>query len=113
MEISGGELQRLSLARGLYNLKDWLFLDEAFSALDEENAKQIENDILKNYDISIVSISHKLFEENILLYDEVIEFTKNGVHFLSPSEYLQKRKCSTHTIKNQTSNNELVFPDKE
>ncbi|EOS60221.1 hypothetical protein C815_01601 [Firmicutes bacterium M10-2] len=113
LEISGGELQRLSLARGLYNLKDWLFLDEAFSALDEENAKQIENDILKNYDISIVSISHKLFEENILLYDEVIEFTKNGVHFLSPSEYLQKRKCSTHTIKNQTSNNELVFPDKE
>lgn len=112
LEISGGELQRLSLARGLYNLKEWLFLDEAFSALDEENAKQIENDILKNFDISIVSISHKLFEENVLLYDEVIEFTKKGVHVCSPSEYLQKRKNNMHTIKNQTSNNESVFSGK-
>lgn len=112
LEISGGELQRISLARGLYNIKDWLFLDEAFSALDEENAKQIEYDILKNYKGSIISISHKLFDENIMLFDEVIEFTKQGVNVLSSLEYLQKRKNSLHPIKNQISNNESVLPDK-
>ena len=33
--LSGGELQRLALARALVNAPDWLFLDEALSALGE------------------------------------------------------------------------------
>lgn len=36
--LSGGELQRLALARALVNRPDWLFMDEALSAVDEANA---------------------------------------------------------------------------
>jgi putative ATP-binding cassette transporter len=38
LRLSGGEQQRLALARVLVAKPDWLFLDEALSALDEEAA---------------------------------------------------------------------------
>lgn len=41
LRLSGGEQQRLALARALIAKPDWLFLDEAFSALDEEAARAL------------------------------------------------------------------------
>lgn len=95
LQISGGELQRISLARGLYHLNKWLFLDEAFSALDEQTARSIEKEILGNKDLSVISISHKIFEENINLYDTVIEFTGMEINEYTSNEYLQKRRIDS------------------
>lgn len=71
-EISGGELQRINLARAIYNKKEWLFLDEAFSSLDEKTMISIEKNLLKRDDLSIIAISHKLIPEIVKLYDQVI-----------------------------------------
>jgi ATP-binding cassette subfamily B protein len=58
-KISGGEIQRICIARALYNNPEFLILDEATSALD----KDTENFILKNLfelKTTIIFISHKL-----------------------------------------------------
>lgn len=58
-KISGGEIQRICIARALYNNPEFLILDEATSALD----KYTEGLILKNLfrlKTTIIFISHKL-----------------------------------------------------
>ena len=60
-QLSGGEIQRLSLARALYQNPKILFLDEATSALDAESELLITNVIeqLRN-DMTVVLIAHRL-----------------------------------------------------
>lgn len=70
-ELSGGELQRLSIARALAGNPKVFVLDEPTSALDVENQKKIL-DILKEIkDVTIIFISHDM---NVLKYlsDEIL-----------------------------------------
>ena len=60
MVMSGGEQQRLALARALLQKPDWLFMDEATAALDEPSEQalyQLLQDRLPN--ATIVSIAHR------------------------------------------------------
>ena len=68
--LSGGQLQRLALARALYNKPDVLILDEATSALDQANEEKILK-ILKNLKgkITIIIVSHKM--SNMRICDKI------------------------------------------
>ena len=58
-KISGGELQRIALARALYADKDILILDEFTSSLDKKNEKKIFETMLKlNKTKTILVVSH-------------------------------------------------------
>ena len=61
--LSGGEKQRLVLARVLIRNYPILILDEATSALDEKTAIQIENNILADDKLTLIMISHHIQEE--------------------------------------------------
>tara|TARA_Y100001978_G_scaffold195229_1_gene203235 strand:- start:2284 stop:2685 length:402 start_codon:yes stop_codon:yes gene_type:complete len=62
LDLSGGQLQRIIIARAIYHNKNILILDEFTSALDYKNEKNIL-DILKkeqiNNNITIICTSHK------------------------------------------------------
>jgi ABC-type multidrug transport system fused ATPase/permease subunit len=64
--LSGGEQQRVGIARALYKNPKILILDEATSALDKETESELLKEILKlDSGITIVVVSHKEIELNI------------------------------------------------
>ena len=58
--ISGGQLQRVGIARALYNNPEILIFDESTSALDRETELEIFKNIYKFKDRkTIIIITHK------------------------------------------------------
>lgn len=88
LNLSGGEKQRICLARALYRNKKWLFLDEAFSAIDKSCSDEIHQYILSDPSITVLSIEHKISKETISLYDEVLLFENKRILSMSTKEYL-------------------------
>lgn len=70
--ISGGELQRIVIAREIIGDKDVLILDEGLSAIDSETKNIIEDYIFKNEDLTIISILHPRSEEELNIYDKAL-----------------------------------------
>ncbi|WP_046004723.1 peptidase domain-containing ABC transporter [Pseudoalteromonas rubra] len=68
--LSGGQIQRLLLARALYRKPKILFMDEATSNLDTKLEFSV-NEAVKNLDITRIIIAHR--PETIASADRVIE----------------------------------------
>lgn len=69
--FSGGELQRIALARLFLRNKTMTFLDEITSGLDNATAYEIEKRLLDE-DMTIISITHRYNKALMQKYDEII-----------------------------------------
>jgi ATP-binding cassette, subfamily B, bacterial PglK len=77
-QLSGGEIQRLGLARALYRDPKILFLDEATSALDAETEAEITKVLqsLKN-EMTVILIAHRL--STVQHADKIIYLDKGKI----------------------------------
>lgn len=70
--FSGGEKQRISLARALLRKSRVLLLDEYTANLDEKTAEKIETDLLSRKDCLIITVTHRLRPEILRQYDRIL-----------------------------------------
>ncbi len=78
VKISGGQRQRLGLARALYKDSDLLILDEATSALDINTEQEIIKNIFSfRKDITIIIITHRT--SSLSEFDNIIKVNNGTV----------------------------------
>ncbi|MBP3765941.1 MAG: ATP-binding cassette domain-containing protein [Bacilli bacterium] len=73
--LSGGEKERIILARSLINIKDYLFIDEGLSEVDVNMERSILKSIIDEYkEKTIIFVTHR--NNNIDLFDKMINLNK-------------------------------------
>lgn len=106
--LSGGQIQRICIARALYHDPKLLIFDEATSALDSDSESQIQRNmrrILKGR--TAVIIAHRMStimnaDRILVLYDGAI--VEEGTH----RELLARKGMYFHLIQKQISPNEFT-----
>jgi ATP-binding cassette subfamily B (MDR/TAP) protein 1 len=80
IQLSGGQLQRLSLARAMVRNPSILILDEATSALDTTSERQVQEaieNIRKHTSVTTVTIAHRL--STIVTSDKIAVISDGGI----------------------------------
>ncbi|PWY77392.1 ABC transporter-like protein [Aspergillus heteromorphus CBS 117.55] len=97
VSLSGGQSQRVAVARAIYARKSLILLDDSFSGLDTTSQSLIHNrlfgpaGLLKKLGCTVVLVTHSLrFSNNA---DSVLILDKNGgIHHRRPTEKLELSK---------------------
>ena len=92
-QISGGEKQRVGLARAIYKDTDILLLDEVTSSLDKETAYRVEKNILALRDKTVLNVSHKLHADLLEKYDYICVMDGGKIVGFAPPAALLKNNA--------------------
>lgn len=90
--LSGGEKQRISIARSLLKKSQVLLVDEATATLDTQTAFQVSNAILDLSDLTRIVITHALDESLLKRYDCVLALKNGRITESGSFDELMKKK---------------------
>ncbi len=95
--LSGGEQQRIALARALAPRPDVLLLDEPLSALDPQNRRALQRELRTLHEelaITTLHVTHD-FEEALVLADRLAILHEGAILQVGPPEVVFRRPNST------------------
>jgi len=101
LSISGGEKQRILIARAIYSDPDFLFIDEGTSSLDANNEKKIMQNLETVFKgKTVVIVAHRL--STVRNADQIVllekgELAEKGTH----DELTKQKGLYFELIKNQ------------
>lgn len=81
VSLSGGQAQRVAVARALYRRPDLMLLDEPFSALDAFTRRSMQSLVLSlwaRYRFGLVIVTHDL-DEALILADRIVILSKGRI----------------------------------
>lgn len=90
--FSGGEKQRIAIARAILTRAEVLLLDEATSSLDAELSMQIEQLILSQKETTILNVTHRFHESILRQYDCILTMHQGKIVEMGTFEELTKKK---------------------
>lgn len=90
--LSGGEKQRISIARSLLKRSRVLLVDEATAALDARTASQVSGAILDLTGITRIVVTHALEESQLRRYDRILTLKNGAVTEAGTFEELMEKK---------------------
>ena len=79
--LSGGEKQRIAIARALYKSDQILIMDEPTSSLDIKMRNKILRNILKIKDLTFMCVLHDF--ENLNEFDKVIKCSNKNIEVIT------------------------------
>ena len=82
-KLSGGQKQRIAIARNMIADRDFIILDDVFSALDHNTGKEILKNIISKQDKTMILVANKVTDvaklnKIYLMVDG--KFIDNGTH---------------------------------
>ena len=90
--LSGGEKQRISIARSLLKRASLLLADEATAALDAETARQVTSDLLDLNGVTRIVVTHTLNEALLRRYDGILVMKNGRIEESGRFEELMEKK---------------------
>lgn len=78
--LSGGQIQRIEIARALLSQRPILLADEATSALDQSLSLAIHKTLLKNPNIAVIEVAHKISPEELAMFDKVVKLNETTLN---------------------------------
>lgn len=90
--LSGGEKQRISIARSLLKRSSVLLADEATAALDAQTAHQVTSDLLDLTGVTRIIVTHGLEESLLRRYDGILVLKDGRIAETGTFDELMEKK---------------------
>ena len=96
--LSGGEKQRISIARSLLKKSSVLLADEITAALDAQTSYRVSSDILDLTGITRIVVTHDLEESLLKRYDRILVMKDGRLQEQGTFDELMEKQGYFHAL---------------